>query len=133
MIKSDKQITGMTGVYLVAAELSQRGLITTVTSRNVKAADILAATPDAKKTFAVQVKTNSTSLKYWLVGEHLLHTPNLIYVFVRLKKDKPCDFYVVHSKSVARNTFHEKYGKTKTYWHSFVPAEKDLNNWVLFD
>ena len=36
-----KQITGMRGVYLVAAELAAQGLIVTATSRSAFGADLL--------------------------------------------------------------------------------------------
>ena len=40
------QLTGMRGVYLVAAELARHGFIASPTSRSAQAADILATDPD---------------------------------------------------------------------------------------
>ena len=38
---SKSQLTGMTGVYLVAAQLSRRGYIASPTSRSAQTADLL--------------------------------------------------------------------------------------------
>jgi len=54
---SKHQLTGMTGVYLVAAELSKRGFIASPTSRSAQGADLLVTDTDCKRSFAVQVKT----------------------------------------------------------------------------
>lgn len=52
-------LSGMHGVYLVAAELTRRGLIVSPTLRNALAADLLATDQDCKMTWSVQVKTNT--------------------------------------------------------------------------
>src|SRR5215469_3767334 len=61
---SSAQMNGMRGVYLVAAELARRGLITSPTSRSARGADILATTPNLSKAFSVEVKT-TTNNKFW--------------------------------------------------------------------
>lgn len=41
--------TGITGEYLVAAELSRRGYVATLTLRNTRGIDILASNSDATR------------------------------------------------------------------------------------
>ena len=56
---SKTQRAGLAGTYLVAAELTLKGFIATITCRNAKAVDILAYNPSLKKTIEIQVKTSS--------------------------------------------------------------------------
>jgi hypothetical protein len=55
---SGKSMVGNAGAYFVAAELSQRGYIATVTSRNTDNLDVLASSPDGLKTVGIQVKSS---------------------------------------------------------------------------
>ncbi|MEW6329081.1 MAG: hypothetical protein AB1468_03100 [Candidatus Micrarchaeota archaeon] len=126
---SDKQIIGMAGVYLVAAELCLRNFIVSVTSRSAKGVDLLASTRDCKKVFSIQVKTNGDNRDWWFVDKESTHSPTLIYIFVRIKKNAKPDFYIVKSSEVARDAYHEKYGKE--VWHSSVPKEKHKDNWGM--
>ena len=50
------QMTGMLGTYLAAAELTKKGFIVSITSRNAKGADLLVTDQSCKKTWSVQVK-----------------------------------------------------------------------------
>jgi hypothetical protein len=61
-----KQLTGMRGVYLVAAELLRQGLIASATSRSAIGADILAIDQQCVLTYSVQVKTNARTFGFWL-------------------------------------------------------------------
>ena len=124
-------ITGMQGVYLVAAELSKRGLIATLTSRNAPGVDIIASTQNLKKLFNIQVKTNSKNASFWLLNKDAkdIHSPNFVYVFVNLREEG-ADFYIVPSKKVSRAMYIEtaKTGK-KQVWYSYPRNEKDKNKW----
>ncbi len=62
------RMTGMLGTYLAAAELTQKGLIVSITSRNAKGADLLVANQSYKKTWSIQVKTNRKAAGFWLMG-----------------------------------------------------------------
>ena len=53
-----KTLVGVSGEYFVAAELSRRGYIASITLRNTRGIDILAANKDASKSVGIQVKTN---------------------------------------------------------------------------
>jgi len=63
------QLTGMRGVYLVAAELSRLDFIASTTSRNAQAADILVTDQTCQRIFSVQVKTNAKAARFWLRGQ----------------------------------------------------------------
>jgi hypothetical protein len=97
-------LSGVAGEYLVAAELSRRGFIASLTIRNAKGIDILASNLDATKSVGIQVKTNQNGKKYWLMNvkaERILGT-NLFYVFVSLHGENALPrYHVVPSSTVA--------------------------------
>ena len=55
----DRHITGMTGVYCAAAELSRQGYIVSPTSRSARGADLLVTDQSCLNAWSVQVKTNA--------------------------------------------------------------------------
>lgn len=114
-----KSSVGIAGAHFVAAEMSQRGFIATVTSRNTEGIDILASSADGSKTVSIQVKTSGAEqrerfTRSWILTKkhENIFSNNLFYVFVDLKptNEKP-DFYVVPSKVVA-----EYIRKTHAAW-----------------
>jgi hypothetical protein len=72
-VKRHPHMTGMLGVYLVAAELSKLGFIVSPTSRSAAGADLLVTDQECQKAWSVQVKTNRKAISYWLVGERARH------------------------------------------------------------
>ena len=82
------QLTGMRGVYLVAAELSRLGFIASPTSRSALAADILVTDQACRRAFSVQVKSNAAAANFWLVGKHTVVSNTHVYVFVNLRSRK---------------------------------------------
>lgn len=96
---SKAQLTGMRGVYLVAAELARQGFIAAPTSRSAKGCDLLVTSQDGTKAFSVQVKTNATSFE-WFMGVSKAEASSYIYVLVNLRK-KETEFYVVPSTYVS--------------------------------
>ncbi len=97
-------LSGVTGVYMVAAELSRRGFIASITFRNTEGIDILASDPKASRPVGIQVKTAQNRKRTWVLNQHAqgYHAPNLFYVFVDLKRtDGRADFFVVPSSVVA--------------------------------
>ncbi len=50
----------MAGEYFVAAELSRRGYIATLTLRNARGIDIVVADPDSTRSVGIQVKTSQS-------------------------------------------------------------------------
>ncbi len=59
------QLTGMLGVYLVAAKLSEAGFVVSPTSRNAQGADLLVTDTACTTAFAAQVKTNARTFNFW--------------------------------------------------------------------
>ncbi len=134
---SENQLTGMRGVYLVAAELSKIGFIASPTSRSAQGADILVTDTDCKKSFAVQVKTNAHTFNFWLVNSKAktLQSKTLIYAFVNLKKDG-IEYYLVPSTFVAKNIDISKPSKTQqSVWYSIEleKIKKYKDNWKIFN
>jgi hypothetical protein len=50
-------LCGVSGEYFVAAELSRRGYVASLTLRNTRGIDVLASNADATKAVGIQVKT----------------------------------------------------------------------------
>ena len=106
-------LTGVSGEYFVAAELSRMGYIASITLRNTKGVDILASSADGARSAGIQVKTNRGSRRAWVLNRKAeeYQAPNLFYVFVNLNGGQPPDFYIVPSKMVATqvSTGHAKW------------------------
>jgi hypothetical protein len=100
---SSKALIGCTGAYFVAAELSRRGWIALLTTRNTRAIDILATKEGKQREIQVKTRFKSRSRR-WLLSSRAekLVSPNLFYVFVNLleENERP-EYYVVPSKVVA--------------------------------
>ncbi len=79
-------LSGVAGEYFVAAELSRRGNIASITLRNTKGVDILAANENGTKTAMVQVKTNQGSQRAWPMRStaERVSDGRLFYIFVAL-------------------------------------------------
>ena len=124
-------ITGMTGVYFAAAELSSRGFLVTITARNAPHADIMVSTLNMKKTFSIQVKANKPNgtKSFWLLNKKSKKTtsPSFFYIFVNLNENKKPDFYIVKSNIVAKKikVSHRK----SSDWYSFQRDEKYKDRW----
>jgi len=109
-MRSNAHMTGMQGVYLVAAELTKQGLVVSPTSRSAFGADLLVTDEKCKHAWSVQVKTNLGRPTFWLLNKHSHETKSEThtYVLVNLgqknprQKLSPPDFYVVPSPVLAR-------------------------------
>jgi len=139
-------LSGVAGEYYVAAELSKRGYIASITLRNTKGVDIVCANEEASKTVAIQVKTNRRSNRDWVLSQKSedYFADNLFYVFVTLNDNVgPPDFFIVPSKDVAKHTkdTHAEWLRTpgrgrQAHNDSAVrkfsdPDEEYLNRWDL--
>lgn len=108
MINSEKltnSLTGISGEYFVAAELSRRGFMASITLRNNDSVDIHASKLSNNKMFAIQVKTNQSGKRDWILNKkaELRKNENLFYIFVSLKSvsERP-EYFIVPSKDVAK-------------------------------
>ena len=101
----EPNIAGVAGQYFVAAELSRRGIVATITLRCTQGIDILAARVDGSKTIGIQVKTNQGGKQEWLLNQkcETLRGEDLFYVFVNLNgaTNEPT-FHIVPSGHVAK-------------------------------
>lgn len=98
-------LSGVAGEYFVAAELSRRGYLASITLRNTKGVDIVCSNSDASKSVAIQVKATSKSGRFWVLNQKSedFYADNLFYVFVNLNDySKKPDYFIVPSKTVAQ-------------------------------
>ena len=101
-------LSGVAGEYLVAAELSRRGYIASITLRNTRGIDILASNADATRSVGIQVKTNQRSARSWVLNEKVERevqselADNLFFVFVALNGLGAPAFHIASRKEVAR-------------------------------
>ncbi len=100
-------LTGVAGEYFVAAELSRRGYIASISLRNTRGIDILATNQAASRSITIQCKTNQLGHKSWMLNEksEQFFAPDHYYVFVALASavQRP-SFHVVPSTTVAKFT-----------------------------
>ena len=98
-------LTGVAGEYFVAAELSRRGFIASISLRNTRGIDILATNQAASRSITIQCKTNQSGQKHWMLNEksERFFAADHYYVFVALSAatERP-SFHVVPSKTVAK-------------------------------
>jgi hypothetical protein len=131
---SKGQFTGMTGVYLVAAELSKKGFIACVTSRNAIAADLLVTDINGLHSFAVQVKTNAKTFNFWLMNAKTkeLISKSLIYVLVNLRKNI-VEYFLVPSSVIAEKLCVGKRPDSTWYFVDKKDIEEYRDKWSIFD
>jgi hypothetical protein len=102
-MRAKGHMTGMLGVYLTAAELTELGFIVSPTSRSAFGADLLVTDQRCRKAWSVQVKTNRKVAGFWLLSPHVgeAHSDSHVYVFVNLKGKVRPEYFVVPSTHVA--------------------------------
>lgn len=132
---SKGQMTGMRGVYLVAAELSRLGFIVSPTSRSAAGADLLVTDQECRMAWSVQVKTNGRPVTFWLVNRHAsrLVSDSHAYVFVNLRKEERPEYIVASSAHVASKVRHTV-AKTGSVWYEFHRVDRPVagEGWELF-
>lgn len=138
-------LAGIAGEYFVAAELSRRGGVASITLRNTRGIDILASNADATKSVGIQVKTSQHGKTDWLLSDKVEKddASNLFYVFVLLNDKKLPSYYIVPKDKVKRfcSTEHEKWlgtpgrngqARNRTSMRRFSDVNDDyLNKWEL--
>ena len=130
-----RQMSGMLGVYLVAAELSRLDFIVSPTSRSAAGADLLVTDQECQKAWSVQVKTNSKAAKFWLLNEHShrIKSDSHVYVFVNLRGDARPEYLVVRSTDVAEKVV-RFVSRKDSVWYSFTKPDGPSNGegWEIF-
>jgi len=109
-------ITGVAGEYFVAAELSRRGWIATLTLKNTPNIDVIATPPDGLRTLNIQVKARSIKNRAgWILTkkiETFVAGENFYIAFVDLKGhgENP-DYYLI-----PRNLFSKWIAEKHSQW-----------------
>jgi hypothetical protein len=96
-------LSGIAGEYFVAAELTRRGYVATLTLRNTRGIDILASNIDATRSVGIQVKSKQGRGPEWMLNqkvETLDLAVNLCFVFVCLNDLGTPEYYVVPRRRV---------------------------------
>ncbi len=125
-------ITGIAGVYFVAAKLSWLGIIAVPTMRNTRGIDLLVSSGDGKRLATVQVKTQRQKLNFWLCKPLDRGRPeNLFYAFVRPVKRGSADLeaFIFPAAKVKVRT--SKNGKFTFFRLPSRRREEHLNRWDL--
>jgi len=125
---------GIAGEYFVAAELSRRGFVASLTLRNTRGIDILASNRDATKSVGIQVKTCQGDKPDWMLTKKAEEdvAENLFYVFVCLPAHSAPSYYIVPRKIVGDfvRRDHENWSRTpgkkgQPHGHSDVRRFRD--------
>lgn len=125
--------TGMQGVFLVAAELSKRGLIVSSTSRSSIGADILVTDRNCNNAYSVQVKTNKKTFNFWLLNKHskTIKSESHIYVLVNLRHNFT-EYFIVPSKIVSKKMCVETQKGNAWCSFSYKNALPYKEKWEIF-
>ena len=97
-------MSGIAGEYFVAAELTRRGYIASLTLRNTRGIDILASNLNATKSVGIQVKAVQGRGKSWMLNQKVesSEATNLFFVFIRLNHLDAPEYYIVPREEVSR-------------------------------
>ena len=134
--KRKNPLTGSAGTHFVVSELCRRGYTALPTIRNSRGPDVLVMHENQREFRLLQVKTVARNDNFWLVGpkSSIVPSPQLFYVFVRPKSNKPNDIFeafVVPSERVCLEA--RDYGGSADDWKLPINEEdidKIRNNWT---
>lgn len=97
-------LVGVAGEYFVAAELSRRGYIASISLRNTRGIDILATNQSASRSITIQCKSKQVARKTWPLNEKNegFVSDDHFYVFVRFDglQELP-SYHIVPSRAVS--------------------------------
>ena len=89
---------GAAGEYYVCAELCRKNILALLTPKNNPLFDVVASTPDGRRSISIQVKTMSILNKQgWKLGLGITikqNNPNLFIVLVNMHENGRNDYYV---------------------------------------
>ena len=135
---SRQQMTGMRGIYLVAAELSRLGFVAFPTSTSAIGADILVTDQTCQSTFSVQIRTNARTFDFWLLTSKTgtFASKNHVYVLVNLRSGNSgerIEYFVVPSEVIADNCKYRKDKDSEWWFIELKDVEEYRNKWSVFD
>ncbi len=125
-------LSGVAGEYFVAAELSRRGYIASISLRNTRGIDILVTNQEARS-ITIQCKTRQDAGKSWMmtakIGDIVSDTHFYVFVALGKKTDRPI-YHIVPSCVVADHL--KKSAKNKV-GHFTDLAGKWEDKWELLE
>jgi hypothetical protein len=129
-------MTGVTGEFFVAAELSKRGLHAAPTLGNAKDVDLLAFNPETGRHFAVKVKAKRDSKgTFWLAHTEVSRTNTYVFVLVN-GPDEAVQYCIVRGGVLADEP--ERFGELFTaekapgvHW-KYLVREGFEGDWSVF-
>jgi hypothetical protein len=109
-------LVGVAGEYFVAAELSRRGYIASISMRNTRGIDILATNEKGTHSITIQCKANQDGGSSWILNKKAedFAPKNHFYVFVALTASELRPRYHVVPASIVADyikRYHEAYLK----------------------
>ncbi len=108
-MKLSRQLSGITGEYYVAAELSRRGYLAAITLRNSDRVDIIISSQSGEKTCAIQVKTTQSKTKWFFSKkvEEDLSVENKFYVFVNIPDELTVlpEYFIIKASDLAKHIY----------------------------
>lgn len=97
-------LAGVAGEYFVAAELSRRGYIASISLRNTRGIDVLATNQDGSLSVTIQCKTSQRPQKRWVLNDKsegfVARTHFYVFVLLGATEERP-QYHVVPSRDVA--------------------------------
>ncbi len=106
--KLESTLVGVAGEYYVAAELSLRGYLASITLRNSRGIDIIASSADGTRSVSIQVKTSSGGKPKWMLNQkaETFSSENHFYALVVLNglESRP-DFYIIPSNDLSKRVY----------------------------
>ncbi len=120
MTKISNNLTGVTGEYYVCSELGKIGILALLTPKNNPLFDIVAVSPNAKRSVIIQVKTMSArNNQGWKLNKNICNRErnnDLFVILVNIKSnDTECYIYEYDILSEKVETIFNNYmhGKKK--------------------
>ncbi len=98
--QQEKTLTSLAGEFLVAGKLCLMGYNASLTLKNFPKVDIFAFNPKNNKTISIQVKAKKGGKEYFIPEN--IGDMNIPFVFVYITKNNDVEYYILHSKDVAR-------------------------------
>ncbi len=121
--------SGVAGELYVAAEISRRGAIATITAKNTPDIDVIGTTKDGSRTAIIQVKAGRSDGGGFIVGTSAMreYPPSSFHVFVLMKNDEAPKFWIIPSNTVANiaETDYQNWLKKKAIATSTAPRKFD--------
>ena len=127
----DKNTTRLAGEFLVAGELSRRGIPVSITIGNAKSIDIIAST--AMGDIKIETKAGRTKSN-WPISKELV-AEDSFYIFVYLKtanqieKNMPPEYYIVPGFDLIENNLIAGKDGKQSVKYSDLDDVKYRNRW----